>query len=208
MRARSLIGRALLAMLVAGGAVACKKDPEPSKPAESAGGDTAAASTSSAPDGEKAMQRPRLPPMPRRGPNGEMIERKKPWADGQRPTREELVQRREQRRQDMLAAFDTDQDGQLSDEERTEMRESRVAAMVDKLDADRDGRLSKTEMEELQNQGRRAMPEFDKIDADHDGFVTVEEMAKHGPRRPRGNRPGPGTDQDPAAPPPPPATDK
>jgi Ca2+-binding EF-hand superfamily protein len=151
--------------------------------------------------------RAKMPPLPHRGRDGKVVDledRKMPWANGERPTREQLMERRDQRRKDMLAAFDADSDGQLSDEEREMMRETRVSGLVDKMDVDRDGRISKTELEDMRSQTRRPLPEFDKLDTDKDGFVTVEEMAKNRPppgeRGGRRGRPG-GDGAAPATPP-------
>lgn len=194
MSARSLIGRMALAAIAAGGLVACKPDaPSQAKPAAGsvAGGDQAAAPG----DTSQAQQaRPPVSSLPRRGPDGKVLEtdRKKPWANGERPTRDELLARRDARRQEMLDAFDSDKDGQLSDEERLEMQESRMAVVVDKMDLDRDGKLSKAELEAMPPRGRRAPADFATLDTDQDGFVSVEEMTKNRPQRgpggPRGGR--------------------
>lgn len=189
----------VLAAAFAAGAAACKPDPAPPKatPGTSTA-DTASPSQAQLP--ADPAPRAKLPPMPQRGPG--TLERRGPWADGERPQRGELIERRERRRKDMLAAFDADEDGQLSEAERADMHASRIAVIVDRLDTDQDGRLTKAEMEEMKNRGRRPMPDFDKVDADRDGFITVEEMAKaRPPRDRRGSDPvPPGTPADEPAP--------
>lgn len=55
-----------------------------------------------------------------------------------------------ERRKEMLAKYDTDQNGELSDEEKAKMREEIQAKMLEKFDTDGDGKLSKEE--------RAAMP--------------------------------------------------
>jgi hypothetical protein len=189
----------VLAAAFAAGAAACKPDPAPPSPSKAGQGastaDSTAPSQAQMPGADTAAPRGKLPPMPQR--RADTLERRGPWADGERPKRGELIERREQRRKDMLAAFDTDADGQLSDAERADMHASRIAVIVDRLDTDADGRLTKAEMEEMKNRGRRPMPDFDKVDADRDGFITVEEMAKaRPPRDRRGSDPAPGTPAD------------
>jgi len=189
--ARSLIGRLVLAALAAGAITACKKDPEPA--AKPAGSETA--SNASTPEVKQTERsRPNLPAMPRRRPDlqpgqpGESS-RPGPWADGERPTREEMLARRDARREEILEMYDADHDGQLSDDERNLMHEARMSGIVQKLDDDGDGRLSRTEMSEMRTSARRPMPDFDALDTDKDGFISVEELAAGRP--PRGPGGGP-----------------
>jgi hypothetical protein len=130
--------------------------------------------------------------LPRRGADDQG--RRAKWADGdgERPTRDEMLARRDQRRQEILDTYDSDQDGQLSDDERAMMHESRVSGIVDRLDDDGDGRLSRAELSEMRTSARRPLPDFDTLDTDKDGFISVEEMAQGRPQRDRGMRGGPG----------------
>lgn len=188
MNARSLIGPILLAALAFAG---CKKDPEPA--AKPAGSEAASNVSTSSEVKRPERSRPDLPVLPRRrpdlqsqpgdsGPPGMM-------ADGERPTREEMLARRDARRQEMLDMYDADQDGQLSDEERNLMHEARMSGVVQRLDDDGDGRLSRTELLEMRSSARRPMPDFDTLDTDKDGFISVEELAVGRPARGPG---GPG----------------
>ncbi len=140
---------------------------------------------------------------PDRGDRGD-----RPWAGGQlspedrQARRDEMMARREERRQEMMETYDADHDGQLSETERGVMHEARVAEMVDRLDTDRDGKLSKAELEDMVGRGRRPPPDFANLDADKDGFLSVEEMTKAMP--PRGPRGGWGGRDDGDGPPGPP----
>lgn len=140
---------------------------------------------------------------PDRGDRGD-----RPWAGGQlspedrQARRDEMMARREERRQEMMDTYDADHDGTLSETERGVMHEARVAEMVDRLDTDRDGKLSKAELEDMVGRGRRPPPDFTNLDADKDGFLSVEEMAKAMP--PRGPRGGWGGRDDGDGPPGPP----
>lgn len=186
----------VLAAVLAAGATACKPDPAPPKAAPgTSAADTTSPSQAQMP-ADTGAPRAKLPPIPQR--RADTLERRGPWADGERPKRDELIERREQRRKDMLAAFDADADGQLSETERADMHASRIAVIVDRLDTDQDGKLTKAELEEMKNRGRRPMPDFDKVDTDGDGFITVAEMAKaRPPRDRRGSDPAaPGTPTD------------
>ena len=107
--------------------------------------------------------------------------------------------RRAARQADLLATFDADADGALSDAERAAMRESRAVDLVARLDADGDGRLSVAEFVDGRRGGRRGPPP-ELLDADGDGYVTAEElMAARPPRGERGDR-RPRDDDDGAAP--------
>ncbi len=194
MSARSLIGRVVLAALAAGALTACKKDPEPAaKPA----GSESASSVSTPSEVKRAERsRPSLPVMPRRRPDlqpGQPGDSGPPgmMADGERPTREEMLARRDARRQEMLEMYDADHDGQLSDDERHLMHEARMSGVVQRLDDDGDGRLSRTELSEMRTSARRPMPDFDTLDTDKDGFISVEELAAGRPARGPGDRGGP-----------------
>lgn len=184
MNARSLIGPVLLAALAFAG---CKKDPEPAKPA---GSEAASNVSTSSPEVKRPERsRPDLPVLPRRRP--ELQPGQQPgdvgppgmMADGERPTREEMLARRDARRREMLEMYDADHDGQLSDEERNLMHEARMSGVVQRLDDDGDGRLSRTELSEMRTSARRPMPDFDALDTDKDGFISVEELAAGRPAR-------------------------
>jgi len=188
MNARSLIGPVLLAALVFAG---CKKDPESA--AKPAGSESASNVSTSSEVKRPDRPRPDLPVLPRRRPDmqGQPGDSGPPgmMADGERPTREEMLARRDARRQEMLDMYDADHDGQLSDEERNMMHEARMSGVVQKLDDDGDGRLSRTELSEMRTSARRPMPDFDTLDTDKDGFISVEELAVGRPARGPG---GPG----------------
>lgn len=191
MSARSLLRGTLLAALAAGAFAACKPDPQPA--AKPAGSETASSASTSTPEVKRSERvRPSLPVPPNRGLDEQ---RQRPdladRGDGERPTREEMLARRDQRREEILKTYDTDQDGQLSEDERAMMHESRVSGIVDRLDDDRDGRLSPTELSQMRTSARRPMPAFEELDVDKDGFISVEEMAKGRPQRATGRRGGP-----------------
>ncbi len=188
---RARWGAALTATLATLALAACKKD-EAAKPAA---GSTVAPGQ---PPSARAAEPPRLPVPPRPFPG-----RDRDPADAQvpddRPTREEVGQRRNERRQEEREMYDADKDGQLSPDEREIMREARVAGMVDHLDGDRDGKLTPAELAVAGGgDGGRGAFDFTTLDGDQDGFVTVEEvsagMQARGPGRRRGDRgdPGPG----------------
>jgi Ca2+-binding EF-hand superfamily protein len=96
---------------------------------------------------------------------------------------------------DRRAAFDTDGDGQLSDEEREAMRETRRAEkeerraeMTAKFDKDGDGQLSEEERKPMKVERVQGM--VTRLDADGDGKLSQAEF-ENGPR---GRRRGPPID--------------
>lgn len=82
---------------------------------------------------------------------------------------------------DRRAEYDTDGDGQLSDEERETMKEARRAErdarreeMVAKYDADGDGQLSDAERAVMKTERVQGM--VDRLDGDGDGKLTQAEL--------------------------------
>jgi hypothetical protein len=184
---RSLIRRTLLATLVAGAFAACKPDPQPA--AKPAGSETASSNTpTQTPAVKTERARPSLPVLPNRRPDDQRRGPDQADGDGERPNREAMLARRDERRKEVLETYDSDKDGQLSEEERAMMHESRVSGIVDRLDDDGDGRVSPTELSEMRTSARRPLPDFATLDTDKDGFISVEEMAKGRPQRDRGMR--------------------
>jgi Ca2+-binding EF-hand superfamily protein len=85
---------------------------------------------------------------------------------------------------EVVAKFDTDKDGKLSDDERKAMRtemkaqqEKRHAAMLEKYDADKDGKLSADEKATMKKEmeAKRAAI-LEKYDADKDGKLSPAEI--------------------------------
>lgn len=137
-------------------------------------------------DSKPSTRNGTLPPRPRHLGNGGDDRARADGEDPQRPSREEMMAKRDERRQEMIDQFDTDKDGKLSEVERETMHTARVTEMMGKIDSDHDGKLSKAELEAAPMRGRRGGPDFDRLDADKDGFVSATEMAAMRP--PRGGR--------------------
>lgn len=90
------------------------------------------------------------------------------------PTPEEREKRRKEREAKLLAEFDTDKDGKLSDEERAKMRETlkerhkknmdeRLDHLFDRIDANDDNKLERDEfMKPRPNEGEGQRPQKDK----------------------------------------------
>ena len=76
----------------------------------------------------------------------------------------------------MMARFDTNSDGKLTQEEVDEARKSLLA----KHDADKDGKLSLAEYEKLwlEVKQRKMVRSFQRTDKDGDASVTVDEFLK------------------------------
>lgn len=187
MRPTALALRLALAAFAVGG-VACKKEAEQAKPAssESGGGGDSSSQAGARASAESAKRNAQLPALPRKLPNGDLVnpeERRRPWGDGPRPDRAEMRAKRDERRKEALETFDQDKNGELDDEERDAMHEARVADMVARMDTDADGRLTREELDASAANRRRPPPDFETIDANKDGFVTVEEMAAARPPR-------------------------
>jgi Ca2+-binding EF-hand superfamily protein len=96
--------------------------------------------------------------------------------------------------QDRRAQFDTDGDGQLSDEERTAMKESmqaereaRRAEQMAKFDTDGDGKFSDAERAVMRTERMQNM--VTKLDADGDGKVSQAELEARRDGKRGGNRP-------------------
>ncbi|MGJ8697178.1 MAG: EF-hand domain-containing protein [Verrucomicrobiaceae bacterium] len=88
---------------------------------------------------------------------------------------------------EVVAKFDKDGDGKLSEEERKAAFEARKAEMLAKFDKDGDGKLSDEEKEAAREAQKAEF--IKKFDKDGDGKVSAEER----PKRPGGaDRPGPG----------------
>lgn len=79
--------------------------------------------------------------------------------------------KRQMRIDRIFAELDTNQDGQITQEEILAGAEARFT----KADTDGDGRLSKEEF--TANLGRHGERAFTRLDADGDGFVTREELS-------------------------------
>jgi Ca2+-binding EF-hand superfamily protein len=72
--------------------------------------------------------------------------------------RQEMRARMQERRAEMLAKYDTNNDGELSAEERAQMRKDRAAEAFKRLDTNGDGVLSLAEFEagaEMRHGGKR-----------------------------------------------------
>ena len=96
----------------------------------------------------------------------------------------------EARRAEMLAKFDADKDGTLSDAERAAAHQARVGELLARLDADGNGALSEAEWQAGPG-GRRHAPAFATVDANHDGALSLDELtAMKPPGRPHGPPPG------------------
>jgi|GEM_PF-2595452 len=168
----------LAALALAGCA---EKDPPPAKTAaHAAGGATSGGGDRAA---EPSTRNKNLPPMPRRVGGGAADPTDQP-GDGERPSHEEMMARRDAKRQEMLDKFDADHDGKLSDTERTAAHQARTGEMMTRMDADKNGKLSKAELEDNPMRGRRGAGDlFDRLDVDKDGFVSSAELEQAGPRR-------------------------
>jgi len=91
-------------------------------------------------------------------------------------------QRRDDRRAERIAEFDSDGDGQLSDAERAQMREARQAErearraeMIAELDKNADGQLDESERQAMRQQ--RVQGTLDRLDANRDGKLSPDELA-------------------------------
>lgn len=175
---------------------ACKADSAPSRPATAARAEGDRVPGRALPP--RAQPRPALPPREGRAEG----RGRGTWAELSPEERDvlraEQQTRRDERMREMIATFDADQDGKLSEPERAAMREARSIEAVDRLDTDHDGKLSEAELALRPTRGFRPPPDFATLDADHDGFVTIEELDLGRARRgPRGGR-APGVDDAPA----------
>ncbi len=101
--------------------------------------------------------RPRLP-----------VEQPRDWNDPE--AREEMRQRREDRRKAREAALDTNKDGVVSEEE----RQQRLLPMLERLDKDGDGKLTPTEL--ASSNRRRGFDDPAALDTDHDGYISLPEL--------------------------------
>jgi hypothetical protein len=173
-----------------------------SKSDSSSKSDDTEQATAAGPGATTRRPTPRLPPLPRRraadGDAGTDEPRDRPSLGGS----DEGGDRRFGRMQ----RFDTDGDGQLSEQEREAMIEERKAmmrerleGMVTELDADKDGKLSRSEAEAApgdqgggadgeprRRRGARLAERFDEIDKNKDGFLTTDEVEESMPTRGRG----------------------
>jgi Ca2+-binding EF-hand superfamily protein len=125
------------------------------------------------------VERPRATPRPSLPDQDDMSddeERYRPrleeqprdWSDP--AVREEMRQRREERRKAREAELDTNKDGVISAEEKLQ----RLQPMIDRFDKNGDGRLTP---DELASSNRRKM--FDDpaaLDTDKDGFISLPEL--------------------------------
>ena len=101
--------------------------------------------------------------------------------DGQ-ITQDEIAAMRSER----FAKADTDGDGFITLDELTaqsvKRAEERAAGMMEKLDTDGDGKLSEEDMAQSSRAGRM----FERLDQDNDGVITkaeFDEARKHGGKR-------------------------
>lgn len=78
-----------------------------------------------------------------------------PQDDARAQKRAQMKEKREARRAEMLAQFDTNKDGQLDENERAAMREARAAERFQKLDTNGDNVLSFDEFKAAQREGHR-----------------------------------------------------
>ncbi len=172
-------------------AVALAGCTEKTEPAPAAKRDPNAAAAEVVPDSaDRTARRGNRPPMPRHlGSGADDTATGAPRERGERPSREDMMARRDERRAEMLDKFDADKDGQLSEVERTAMQDARVTDLMTRIDGDQDGKLSKAELAAMPMRGRRGGPDFDRLDVDRDGFVTTAELSAAQPeRRFRGDR--------------------
>lgn len=75
--------------------------------------------------------------------------------DARAEKRAKMQEKREARRAEMLAQFDTNRDGQLDEAERRAMRDARATERFKKLDTNGDNVLSLDEFKAAQPEGRR-----------------------------------------------------
>ena len=87
---------------------------------------------------------------------------------------DDIDQRREDRRAQRIAEFDTDGDGKLSEAERQAIREKRMAEMRARLDTNKDGVISDEERTSARHQ--RVVDMRSRFDKDGDGKVTPAEL--------------------------------
>ena len=203
-----------IAILAASLLIGCKSGSAPAKNGRGSEGERGAHGPLLLPPGGSMGGGDSMRPTPAPRPDGPQVERRGGWGgadltpEQRGARREEMQARRQERMQEMLATYDADRDGRMSETERTAMREGRVAEMVDRLDTDHDGKLSKTELEGMADHGPRAADSFANLDTNADGFISVDEMVRGRPggfgRRgtgDRGARLAPGGDAAEIAPP-------
>ena len=83
--------------------------------------------------------------------------------------REEMEQRRDERRKAREAQLDTNHDGVVSPEERRE----RFRPMLDRFDTNHDGKLT---VEEFASSEHRMISDPAAMDTDHDGVISLQEI--------------------------------
>lgn len=157
---------ALVLVLAAG----CKSDAPASKPAAGDQGGTAAAPVApgvAKPRSSKIDLGPRNP----RDPSGPRLSEE----DTERGDEAAMRERWEARRKERIARFDTDGDGQISDEERAAARKQRQEEMLARMDRDGDGKVSEEERAAVRHE--RATSMFERLDTDGDGKLSPEEMS-------------------------------
>ncbi len=152
--------KSLSIVLALATALGCKTDNAPATgTASGASGATAGATSMKGRSGkiELPAQRPALP------------------TDDPDDDRGATVQGREERRQQRMAAMDTDGDGEVSDAERLAARAARDAEIKARLDKDGDGTVS--EAERAASRLERAEGLHVRLDVDNDGQLTAGELA-------------------------------
>ena len=114
--------------------------------------------TEPGPAAASAPTMPTMPTMPTRIEPAPAGESPRDLATATDEEREQWRAAQRQRRQEMLATYDKDQDGELDEAERQTMRQERLASEFKNLDKNGDGNLSLEEfqaMEGLRGAGRR-----------------------------------------------------
>lgn len=149
--------KSLSIVLALATALGCKTDNAPAP--GTAGGSSGATTGAKGRSGkiELPAQRPALP------------------TDDPDDDRGATVQSREERRQQRMAAMDTDGDGEVTDAERLAARAKRDAEIKARLDKDGDGTVS--EAERAAARLERAEGLHVRLDVDNDGQLTAGELA-------------------------------
>jgi Ca2+-binding EF-hand superfamily protein len=101
--------------------------------------------------------------------------------------KKDKVAKRQAKVAEILAKFDTNQDGQITQDEaeakRTEKFKEHAEKVLERFDLNQDGQITLDEVQAIHTD------RFTEIDTDANGFLSIEEFQKGAPRPPRGGAP-------------------